>query len=140
MIIIIISIITLILGIVGFIIYLIKGAYEDFLGISSAACCILGFICTMAFGIVAITENVPSRVACLREEYKEEVKSLNTTYALLSSNDEIAIVQYNEQVRKFKTEIITNKIKAQNVWFNWFATSCVYLEFDEGAVQYYGIN
>ena len=102
---------------------------------------IIGGLGLLVLGIVGIVQNNPVMRMKARQQYEQSVLELNTTYEqLMTYADEstsVAVVQYNERVREFKTEIIVIKKKLQNPWIN-LLECCEYANFDENAVKYFG--
>lgn len=98
------------------------------------------FVC---LAVVCIVNGSPS---CNEKItwYEQQVISLNNTYSVLTNTDihnEVAVQQYNQDVAKFKGEILSAQANLNNLWVNWF-TCPAYNNMDANAVKYivYEVN
>lgn len=72
--------------------------------------------------------------------YQQKVEELQSTYDTLITyqDNEIArvsITEYNEEVKEFKVDILTNQQCLNNLWINWFICPA-YKNFDANIVSY----
>lgn len=91
---------------------------------------------TLTIGIILLSTFVVSGMSALIMQYgtpakkadlyySQKIEELTNTYNSLtnaetSSARYTAIQQYNEEVNKFKTELIKHQYWLNNVWTNWF--------------------
>ena len=109
----------------------------SFIGAFVALCSSIGFICC---GVISICNNVPVSHVSARIKYTETVTSLNSTYKLLTQAEDsyakyTAIQQYNVEVEKFKTDILSTQHQLKNPWLNWM-NNYEYNNFDANVVSY----
>ena len=145
MILLIIFITLLVAGAILIIIANKKLWWEDRFGTVIASCS----VGALTIGILGLTvvitcnliQNTSIAIANKKTEYQMTVSSLNNTYQAYmdraANYEAISVVQYNEQVREFKTDIITNQRALNNPWINIFVSNA-YKDFDANAVQYIG--
>lgn len=90
--------------------------------------------------IPSLIENSSIMADTYRITYNETKEQLNNTRIRLleadpASIERLDIASYNEQVREFKSEILTAQERLKNPWLNTF-TCYVYNEFDANVVSY----
>lgn len=109
---------------------IIGAAILDIIGVISLLVCLVTILCT--------NTNVTHKT--LKTKYEERVVELSNTREYISTITDdyarsVAVTQYNDKVRKYRTEIITYKSKANNVWISWLYNS-EYKHLDGDVFQY----
>ena len=137
----IMSIIITIIGIL-LIVLMVKKEWDDnllaFIGVVLLELAGAIFLLGCVIFILCRNNNVTHKT--LKTTYEERVVELSNTREYISTITDdyarsVAVTQYNDKVRKYRTEIITYKDKANNIWISWLYNS-EYKHLDEDVFQY----
>lgn len=135
------SIIIIIIGVLLTILMVKKGWNDNILALIVVATLdIIGtiFLLVCVVTILCTNNNVTHKT--LKTKYEERVVELSNTREYISTITDdyarsVSVTEYNTKVRKYRTEIITYKAKANNVWISWLYNS-EYKHLDEDVFQY----
>lgn len=127
-------------SIILLIIYKVKDLWNDLLSTIIICLMVIGGLLTVIFGGIGLVENSSPINDQLIISYNEEVESLTADYNYISTIQDdnarsIAVVEYNNHVREFKSAIIKGKYLANNVWISWLNPHA-YNDMDENIVDY----
>lgn len=111
-----------------------KWVFVSVIAISGLTSLLCGFMCM----------GINSRREETRQELAKDVVLLTSQYDILSAAEDgytkyVAVEQYNEKVKEFKTKVRDGQNTYKNPWTSWFSTP-VYLEFSEDMVSYITLN
>jgi len=104
---------------------------------------ILSFIAVLGIIIcstVAITSNVPSVKNKARIYLDQKIEAIQSDYNYIQTITDdkaksIAVVEYNKEVKEFKTELKSEQYYLNSIWFNWY-TCPAYNEYSVEVVVY----
>lgn len=95
--------------------------------------------------LISLISNFPSQKRIVKTEYEETVKELTISRELLIAYPYVDYVscsmfdKYNDDVKKFKENIIKEKKALSNPWINWLHCA-EYKNCDESAVDYFTLS
>ncbi len=135
----IISICILLLGVVFAVLYQ-RDKWNDLLFGLQLFGLLIGIVFTaICVGMIA-TINSSTSHDNLKIAYEESITDIQNDYNYIQdlADDKaksVAIINYNNKVKEFKTEIKQNKLLLDNPWINWF-NNYAYRDMDENIVDY----
>ncbi len=117
--------------------------YSDLWEVIGFLSIVIGSVLLIALfitSIACIVNNTNYTKRKVRIEYNETVESLNNTkeYVETITDDyarSIAVTEYNNEVKAFKSDIMKEKNRLNNGWINWFTCS-EYKKLDTDAIEY----
>ena len=135
----IISICILLLGVVFAVLYQ-RDKWNDLLFGLQLFSLVFGTLFTVLCGIMILSVNNSTSHNNLKIAYEESITDIQNDYNYIQElvDDKaksVAIINYNNKVKEFKTEIKQNKVLVDNPWFNWF-NNYAYKDMDENIVDY----
>lgn len=90
--------------------------------------------------IAAIVSNFPSLKNKVKINLDQKIEELQSDYNYIQTITDdkarnIAVVEYNKEVKEFKTELKSKQYYLNNIWYNWY-TCPVYNDYDVEVVVY----
>lgn len=94
------------------------------------------FIC----GTLAIVSNFPTTKQQVKNDLEQKIEEIQSDYDYIQliTDDRaksVAVVEYNKQVKEFKTLVLSEQYLLDNIWVNWYTCS-EYGNYDANVVVY----
>lgn len=104
------------------------------------ALCIITGLGIIICGSMVIIYNFPSIKQQVRNDLEQKIEEIQSdyNYIQLITDDRaksVAVVEYNKQVKEFKSLLLTEQYILDNIWINWYTCS-EYGNYDVNAVVY----
>ncbi len=102
--------------------------------------CIVTGLGIIICGSMAMIYNFPSIKQQVRNDLEQKIEEIQSdyNYIQLITDDRaksVAVVEYNKQVKEFKSLLLTEQYILDNIWINWYTCS-EYGNYDVNAVVY----
>lgn len=134
-----ISIVLIIIGIIGVIIH--DNTNHETLGFTMGLFGLaVGSLGAIICSVMILTNNTKIKRQSVKVELDNKIAEIQATKQLITTIQDdyarsVAITEYNNKVKEYKTQIESIKVYSESLWLNWFWCS-EYKNYDSNAVEY----
>ncbi|MBP3799972.1 MAG: hypothetical protein ILA19_03210 [Bacilli bacterium] len=87
---------------------------------------IIGGIAVIICSTMAIIEHIPSVRHQIKNGIEQQIEEIQSDYNYIQTITDdkarsVAVVEYNKQVRDFKTTLLAEQYALDNLWINWYS-------------------
>ena len=134
-----ISVGLIIIGIIGVIIQN-ETTHEDLGGVMAVIGLLLGIAGTIACCITILCNNTRIKRQSVKVELDNKIAEIQATKQLIITIQDdyarsVAITEYNNKVKEYKTQIDSIKVYSESLWLNWFWCK-EYKNYNSNDVEY----